>query len=135
MRGESNYADYVLYYKPGIPLAIIEAKDRQNPLGGDMPQAIEYAELADVPFAFSIKGDGFLFHDKTMRTGVLEREIRLDELPSPDELWDWYTRFKELQNAQLPIVEQPYYASPSGKAPRYYQLNAINRAIEAIAKG
>ena len=134
-RGESKYADYILYYKPELPLAVIEAKDDQHAIGGGMQQALEYAELMNVPFAFSSNGRGFLFHDRTMTDGVLEREIGLDDLPSPDELWQRYTRFKALEGRQLPVVTQPYYADASGKAPRYYQVNAINRTVEAIAKG
>lgn len=135
LKGESKYADYILYYKPQIPLAVIEAKDDQHPVGGGMQQALEYAALIGVPFAFSSNGRGFVFHDGTLADGLLEREISLDELPSPDELWQRYTRFKELEGAPLPVVEQPYYQEAFGKAPRYYQLNAINRTVEAIAKG
>ncbi|MCA9907981.1 MAG: DEAD/DEAH box helicase family protein [Anaerolineae bacterium] len=134
-KGESKYADYVLYYKPNVPLAIVEAKDDQHPIGGGMQQALEYAELTDIPFVFTSNGKGFLFHDKTMTTGQLEVELRLDELPSPDELWRRYESFKNLESSHLPIVAQPYYTDASGKSPRYYQLTAINRTVEAIAKG
>lgn len=135
LQGESKYADYILYHKPQIPIAIIEAKDDQNPIGGGIQQALEYAELVGVPFAFSSNGRGFIFHDRTMADGVLEREIGLGDLPSPDELWQRYTRFKEIGDAQLPVVAQSFYADASEKSPRYYQLNAINRTVEAIAKG
>ncbi|TVR19542.1 MAG: DEAD/DEAH box helicase [Anaerolineaceae bacterium] len=135
MKGKSQFADYILYHKQGMPLAIVEAKDSLHPVGGGMGQALAYAQLVDVPFAFSSNGKGFLFHDKTMTDGVLEREIGLDDFPSPDELWRRYVRFKDLENAQLPVVTQPYYADASGKSPRYYQSNAINRTVEAIAKG
>ena len=135
LKGESKFADYILYHKPQIPLAIVEAKDDQHPIGGGMQQALEYADLIDVPFAFSSNGKGFLFHDRTMSKGVLEIEIGLNDLPSPDELWERYIQFKALENTQLAVVTQPYYADGSDKSPRYYQLNAINRTVEAIAKG
>lgn len=135
IKGDSKFADYILYHKPGIPLAVIEAKDKGHPVGGGMQQALEYAELIDVPFAFSSNGKGFIFHDKTLSDGVLERELSLDQLPSPADLWARYVRFKQLDNTQLPAVTQPYYSDGSDKMPRYYQVNAINRTIQAIAKG
>ena len=135
LRGESKFADYILYYKPDIPLAIVEAKDESHSIGGGMQQALEYAYLADVPFIFSSNGQGFLFHDKMRSSGQLETEIRLDEFPSPEELWGRYTRYKQLNQAQIPVVTQSFYSDASGKSPRYYQLNAINRTVEAIAKG
>lgn len=135
LKGESKYADYILYYKPQIPLAVIEAKDSHLSIGAGMQQALEYAQLIDVPFAFSSNGKGFLFHDKTLSDGVLEREISMDALPSPDELWKRYMQYKAIEQEQLSVVTQPYYTDGTGKSPRYYQLNAINRTIEAIAKG
>lgn len=135
IRGNSKYADYILYHKPGIPLAIVEAKDEKYTVGAGMQQALEYADLLGIPFVFSSNGKGFLFHDKTLSDGVLEREITLDELPSPTELWERYTRFKQLDDTQIPVVEYPYYTDGTGKSPRYYQVKAINHAIEAIAKG
>lgn len=135
VRGKSKFADYILYHQYPIPLAIVEAKDGANAVGGGMQQALEYAALIDVPFVFSSNGQGFLFHDKTRSQGQLETEIRLDEFPSPQELWERYTQFKQLQTHQLPLITQPYHDDGSGKAPRYYQLNAINRTIEAIAQG
>lgn len=134
-RGDSKFADYVLYYQNGVPLAVVEAKDDQHPIGGGIQQALEYAELLDVPFAFSSNGQGFIFHDGTMSSGLLETELGMDKLPSPDELWERYTRYKELGADQLALITQPYYADDPDKTPRYYQVTAINRTIEAIAKG
>src|SRR5579862_5334271 len=107
-RGESKFADYVLYYKPNIPIAIVEAKDDAHTLGGGMPQALEYAELADVPFAFSSNGSGFLFHDRTAGSGRMEIEVKA--FPRPKELWDSYVNYKNLDESILPVVTQPYYA-------------------------
>lgn len=133
--GKGKFADYMLFYKPNLPIAIVEAKDANHPLGGGMPQAQLYAEMADVPFAFSSNGSGFLFHDKTMQSGQLETELRIDEFPSPEQLWQRYKEYKKLEPEQVPVVTQPYYTDATGKAPRYYQINAINRTVEAIAKG
>ena len=126
-------ADYVLYYKPGIPLAVVEAKDNNHSLRDGIQQALDYAAMLDVPFAFSSNGDGFVFHDKTLTDGVLEREIGLDEFPSPAELWGRYLAWKGITPEAQPVFEQDYHVT--GKTPRYYQTTAVNRAIEAIAKG
>ncbi len=126
-------ADYVLYYKPGIPIAVIEAKDNKHSVRDGIQQGLAYAEMLDVPFAFSSNGDGFLWHDKTASGGLIECEIALDEFPSPDVLWQRYLVWKGITAAAEPIFAQDYYTI--GKLPRYYQLNAVNRAIEAIAKG
>ena len=93
-------ADIVLYHKPGIPLAVIEAKANKHEIGKGMQQGIEYARLLDVPFVFATNGDGFIFHDKTA-TGEIEREITLDEFPTPDELWQKYCVWKGYTEAQL----------------------------------
>ncbi len=126
-------ADYVLYYKPGIPLAVVEAKDNKHSLRDGIQQALDYAAMLDVPFAFSSNGSGFVFHDKTATDGVLEHEIGLDEFPSPAELWRRYLAWKGITPEAQPVFEQDYHAT--GKTPRYYQATAVNRAIEAIAKG
>lgn len=135
-RGTSKRADYILYYKPNIPLAIIEAKDDSHQLGDGMQQALEYAEILDIPFVFTSNGTGFRFHDKSGTSEQVERDIPLDCLPSPQELWK---RYKKYRNIEAPaaevVVAQDYYSDGSGKSPRYYQLNAINRTMEAIAKG
>lgn len=134
-RGEAKKADYLLYYKPNIPIAVVEAKDNNHSVGAGMQQALEYAEILDVPFAYSSNGDAFLEHDRTGANEVVEREIALDQFPSPEELWERYCKAKGYSEAQETIVTQDYYDDGSGKMPRYYQLNAINRTIDAIARG
>jgi len=125
-------ADYALFYKADIPIATIEAKDNQHAVGAGMPQAIQYADLLTVPFSFSSNGDGFVFRDATLTTGVLEQNITLDQFPSPDALWARYCAWKGWAPEVSRIVAQDYAVS---KTPRYYQLNAINRTVEAIADG
>jgi type I restriction enzyme R subunit len=134
-RGESKRADYILYYKPNIPIAIIEAKGNNQSIGAGMQQALEYAVTLDVPFVFSSNGGGFIEHDRTKKTGTVERELALHEFPSPNELWKRYCASKGIGEAERPIVEQDFYSDGTGKGTRYFQLIAINRAIEAIAKG
>lgn len=126
-------ADYVLYYKPGIPVAVVEAKDNNHSVREGMQQALAYAEMLDVPFAFSSNGNGFVWHDKTAVDGRIEREITLDQFPSPAELWQRYLAWKGIPLEAEPVFAQDYYTT--GKLPRYYQLNAVNRAIEAVTKG
>ncbi len=134
-RGEAKKADYILYLKPGLPIAVIEAKDNTHAVGTGMQQALEYAEILDLPFAYSSNGDAFLEHDRTGASGTVEREIALDQFPSPDDLWARYSQAKGYTAAQQAVATQDYYDDGSGKAPRYYQLIAINRTIEAIAGG
>ena len=134
-RGKAKRADYILYYKPNIPIALVEAKDNTHPIGGGMQQALTYGEILDIPFVYSSNGDGFLEHDRTAESGKVEKEIGLDNFPSPSELWNRYRNLKELDDQQENIVTQDYYFDASGKEPRYYQRIAINRTIEAIAKG
>ena len=125
-------ADIVLYHKPGIPLAVIEAKANKHEIGKGMQQGIEYARLLDVPFVFATNGDGFIFRDATAAEGeCLEKQITLDDFPSPAELWQKFCLWK----AQLPVITQDYYDDGSGKSPRYYQLQAINKTIEAVSNG
>lgn len=134
-RAKNKRADYVLFYKPNIPIAVIEAKDNNHSLGDGMQQALGYAEMLQVPFVFSSNGDGFLFHNKIATDGIIEREISLDEFPSPDRLWQWWSTYQGLSDSQESLVTQDYYSDGSNKTPRYYQLLAINKTIEAIAKG
>ncbi|HDV9414101.1 TPA: DEAD/DEAH box helicase family protein [Raoultella ornithinolytica] len=129
-------ADIVLYHKPGIPLAVIEAKANKHEIGKGMQQGIEYARLLDVPFVFATNGDGFIFRDATAAEGeLLEKHITLDEFPSPDELWHKLCVWKGYTAAQLPVITQDYYDDGSGKSPRYYQLQAVNKTIEAVSAG
>jgi len=129
-------ADIVLYHKPGIPLAVIEAKANKHEIGKGMQQGIEYARLLDVPFVFATNGDGFIFRDATVADGeLMEKPITLGEFPSPSELWQKFCLSKGYTAAQLPVITQDYYDDGSGKAPRYYQLQAINKTIEAVSAG
>ena len=125
-------ADYALFYKANIPLAVLEAKDNSHAVGAGMGQAIQYAELLGVPFSFASNGDGFVFRDATLTDGVLERNLTLEEFPSPQELWQRYCAWKGWSDEVQRVAAFDY--SPS-KTPRYYQLNAINRTVEAIASG
>jgi type I restriction enzyme R subunit len=134
-RGQAKKVDYLLFYKPGIPIAVIEAKDNNHSLGDGMQQALEYAEILDVPFVYSSNGDGFLEHDRTGAASTVEREIPLDQFPSPTELWQRYRTAKGYTDTQEAVTTQDYYDDGSGKTPRYYQLIAINRTIDAIARG
>ena len=134
-RGKSKFADYILYYKPNIPIAIIEAKDNNHSIGGGMQQALEYAETLDIPFVFSSNGDGFIFHDRTVTTGSVETELDLNSFPRPGQLWSRYRIWKDLHTEDEQIVLQPYFQEGSAKEPRYYQRIAINKTIEAIAHG
>jgi type I restriction enzyme R subunit len=134
-RGKSKRADYILYYKPNIPLALIEAKDNTHSVGDGIQQGLEYAATLNVPFVFSSNGDGFVFHDRTGTGLAAEATLTLDEFPSPDYLWARYRKWKGLTPNQEAIVLQDYFDDGSGKGPRYYQVNAVNAAIEAIAKG
>lgn len=137
-RGKRKRVDYILFYKPNIPLAIIEAKDNKKSIGTGIQQGIDYAEglkyakILDVPFVYSSNGDGFLEHD--MLTGK-ERNLSLDEFPTREELWSRYIKAKGLTKEEEEIVTEPYFFQAGDKQPRYYQRNAINRTIEAIAKG
>ena len=134
-RGESKRADYILYHASGAPLALIEAKDHAHSVGAGMQQALGYAETLQIPFVFSSNGDAFLFHDRTLTAGEIEKEIPLSAFPSPDDLWARYTAARAIPSAHLPVVAQPYHDDGSGKLPRYYQTIAINRTVEAVALG
>ena len=134
-RGDAKRADYVLYYKPGIPIALVEAKDNNHGVGDGMQQALGYAETLDVPFVYSSNGDAFLEHDRTDGAAPVEREVPLDQFPSPEDLWTRYCAANRMGPAQRIIATENYYDDGSGKAPRYYQLIAINRTVEAIARG
>jgi type I restriction enzyme R subunit len=134
-RGKAKRADYVLYYKPNIPIALIEAKDNTYSIGDGIQQALDYAVTLEIPFVFSSNGDGFAFHDRTGLSAEKEVSLSLDEFPSPATLWARYRTWKGLTPEAEQVVLQDYYDDGSGKGPRYYQVNAINAAIEAIAQG
>lgn len=135
-KGGPKRADFVLYGRPNIPIAVVEAKQAKFSVAHGMQQALAYAEMLDAPFAISSNGEAFLLHDRTGLTQPIEREVSLSAFPSPDDLWLLYQEWKGLvEPSAVRLVEQPFHADGSGREPRYYQRVAINRAIEAIAKG
>lgn len=135
-RGNRKRADYILYQKPNIPVAIIEAKDNRHSIRAGIQQALEYAEILDIPCVFSSNGDGFLFHDRTATGEYIETELDLNNFPAPIQLWEKYKKYKGIETEEEErIACQDYYFDSSGKSPRYYQEIAINRTVEAIAKG
>jgi len=134
-RGRAKRADYILYYRPNIPIALIEAKDNTYSIGDGMQQGLGYAATLEIPFVFSSNGDGFVFHDRTGASAAIETNLTLDAFPSPADLWARYRAWKDLTTSAEQIVLQDYFDDGSGKAPRYYQVNAVNAAIETIAKG
>ncbi|MDT4953850.1 MAG: type restriction enzyme subunit [Acidobacteriota bacterium] len=135
-RGTAKRADYILYYKPNIPIAVVEAKDNKHTIGAGLQQALDYSRILDIPFVFSSNGDGFKFHDKTVANGNIETELDNDNFPSPGKLWEKYKRYKGITTPEEEkIVEQDYYDDGTDRKPRYYQQIAVNRTIEAIAKG
>lgn len=134
-RTKGKRADFVLYHKPSQPLAIIEAKKNTLPIAAGMQQGLSYSDILEVPFVFSSNGDGFVFHDKTGLYPQKEQELTLDEFPSHEELWAKYQEWKGYKPQQLAAITQDYYEDGSGKSPRYYQMHAINKTVEAIAKG
>jgi len=127
-------ADIVLYHQPNLPLAVIEAKANKHEMGKGMQQGLDYARLLEVPFIFASNGDGFIFHDKT-NPAMLESQIQLSDFPTPEQLWQKYCQFRGFTTAQLPLITQSYHNDGSGKTPRYYQLQAINKTIEAVSEG
>ena len=140
MRTTVKSADIVLYHKPNMPLAVIEAKANKHEIGKGMQQSLDYSKLLDVPFVFASNGDGFVFHDKTISTTKaknipIETEIKLADFPTPAQLWQKFCEWKGYTQAQLPIITQDYYDDSTSKSPRYYQLQAINKTIEAISSG
>lgn len=135
-RGKGKRADYILYYKPNIPIAIIEAKDNNHSIRAGIQQALDYAKILDIPCVFSSNGDGFLFHDRTATDGNIETDISLDEFPTPEQLWEKYKKYKGIETPQAEkIASQDYYFDGSNRKPRYYQQISVNRTVEAIANG
>ena len=132
----AKYADYVLYWSNSFPIAIVEAKDNNHSVSFGLQQAITYAQMMDVPFVYSSNGDAFYEHD--MLTGT-ERQIALSEFPSPDELIERYkvsaNKGQGLSDNELAVINQPYYSSQNTYEPRYYQRVAVNRTVDAIARG
>ncbi len=134
-RGKQKRADYLLFYKSNLPIAVIEAKDNNHSLGAGMQQGLGYSVTLDVPFVFSSNGDGFLFHDKTGNADKVETVLSLEEFPTPDELWHRYMQWKGLNETNEVLVTSPNHQDVGDKAARYYQQLAINRTIEAVARG
>ena len=135
-RGKRKFADYILYYKPNVPIAIIEAKDNKHSVKSGIQQALGYSNTLDIPCVFSSNGDGFYFHDKTSTDGEIEKELTLDEFPSPEELWKKYKKYKGIETEAVEeLAKQDYFHDNSGRSPRYYQQIAVNRTIEAVGKG
>jgi type I restriction enzyme R subunit len=134
-RAKNKRADYVLFYKPNIPIAIIEAKDNSHSIGAGMQQGLTYSEMLEVPFTFSSNGDGFLFHNTLAGEGKIEQELSLEQFPSPEELWRLWAQYKGISTEQESVITQDYYSDGENRIPRYYQILAINKTIEAIAKG
>jgi type I restriction enzyme R subunit len=135
-RGTRKRADYILYYKPNIPIAIIEAKDNNHSVRAGIQQGLDYARILDIPCVFSSNGDGFLFHDRTATDGNIEAEISIDDFPSPEQLWQKYKKYKGIATPEAEkIASQDYYFDGTNRKPRYYQQIAVNRTVEAIASG
>lgn len=134
-RNKPLKADYVLFYRPNIPLAVVEAKDNKHNISDGMQQALNYAKMLDVPFAFSSNGDGFIFHNKFVTAGDVEIFLPLNEFPTPEKLWEMYKAGRNITDKQQKIIDAPYFLDNPEKLPRYYQINAINKTVEAIANG
>ncbi len=135
-RGNQKRADYILYYKPNIPIAIIEAKDNKHSVRAGIQQALDYAHILDIPCVFSSNGDGFIFHDRTATDGAIETEFGLDDFPSPEQLWEKYKKYKGITTPKAEkLASQDYYFDGTNRKPRYYQQIAVNRTVEAIANG
>jgi type I restriction enzyme R subunit len=133
-RGAQKRADYILYYKPNIPIAIIEAKDNNHSVKSGIQQALGYARTLEIPFVFSSNGDAFYFHDQTVKSGAIETELPLVGFPSPEELWKKYKAYKGISEEIDSVVSQDYFSDGSDRSPRYYQQIAINRTVETIAQ-
>lgn len=134
-RGKQKRADYLLFYKPNMPIAVVEAKDNNHTISAGMQQALDYATILDVPVAFSSNGDGFIMHDRTASSGNVETQLSNDQFPSPDKIWEIYKVYKGISDPAVEkIVQQEYDYKPQ-KQLRYFQQIAVNRSVEAIAKG
>jgi type I restriction enzyme, R subunit len=133
---KKKFADYILSWQPGTQVAVVEAKDNTCSVSHGMQQALGYAQILGLPSAFSSNGDAFACHNKAAEEGEeIECEIPLDQFPSPAEIWKRYKKFHNIKDEEQSLVLQPYYSDGSEKEPRYYQVEAINRTIEAVARG
>ena len=135
-RGEKKRADIIIYYKPNIPVAVVEAKDNKHPMGAGMQQALEYAGTLDIPVAIASNGDGFVIQYRKNCGNVVSENADLDHFPTPAELWECYKKYNglETQDAEETSLSS-YFFDAEGRTPRYYQRIAINRTVEAIARG
>jgi len=132
---KKKFADYILSWEPGVPLAVVEAKDNNHTVSHGMQQALGYADILNIPSAFSSNGDAFASHNKKPEANEdIETQFALEAFPAPDVLWKRYKAFRGIEDKDEELVQQPYYQDPSGKEPRYYQVEAINRTVEAVAK-
>lgn len=134
-RGPRKRADIILYYKDNLPLAIIEAKDNKSNMSKGLQQVLEYGRILDIPFVYSTNGDGFIEYDRTKSEGEIVRELKLSEFPSPEELWLKYKTWKNINSDVEKVITQNYHVDKNTFTPRYYQRIAVNRTVEAIAKG
>ncbi len=135
-RTKKKFADYVLQFEAGVSIAIIEAKDNNHTVGRGLQQALGYAGILDVPCAFSSNGDAFASHNKVPDPGEdIECEFSLESFPTPEEVWKRYKKHRNIKDDEEELVLEPYHLDAYGKEPRYYQSEAINRTLEAIAGG
>jgi len=134
-RGEKKKVDFLLEYRPNLPLAVVEAKSAEKDLGTGMQQALGYADALDVPFVFSANGEGFLFHDRTGLSEVTETILQSDAFPNPEDLYQRYMKWKGEAPALRNVIETPLYSDDPNKSPRYFQRIAIDRSVEAVARG
>ena len=142
-RGEKKRADIIIYYKSNIPVAIVEAKDNKHTVGAGMQQALEYADTLDIPVAISSNGDGFVIQYRrncgcpdASGKAIISENADLDHFPTPSELWECYKRYNNLETKEAEETSLcSYFFDAEGRAPRYYQRIAINRTVEAIARG
>jgi type I restriction enzyme, R subunit len=133
---KKKFADYVLYKEPGVPIAVIEAKDNNHTVSQGLQQALDYAEILNIPSAYSSNGDAFASHNKVPAAGEdIETQFPLDEFPAPGPLWQRYKSHRGIKDKEEPVILQPYHQDASGKEPRYYQADAINSTMEAVARG
>jgi len=132
---KKKFADYVLSWEPGVPIAVVEAKDNNHTVSHGMQQALGYANILEIPSAFSSNGDAFASHNKVPDTGEdIETQFPLEQFPPPQTLWKRYKKIRGIEDSSEQLVLQPYHTDSSGKEPRYYQVEAINRAVESVAK-
>lgn len=133
---KKKYADYVLYWEPGVHIAVVEAKDNKHTVSQGLQQALGYADIMQVPCAFSSNGDAFASHNKVPANGEdIETEFPLNAFPTPQLLWERYKQYRGIKTGNESIITQPYHSDGSKKEPRYYQVDAINRVVEAVANG